>query len=28
MGTPDEIKSSHAVIDAYLGQGIKTKESA
>ncbi|MGE4569902.1 MAG: ABC transporter ATP-binding protein [Gammaproteobacteria bacterium] len=27
-GTPDEIKSSHAVIDAYLGQGIKTKESA
>ena len=27
QGTPDEIKNSNAVIDAYLGQGIKTKES-
>jgi len=24
-GTPDEIKSSDAVIEAYLGKGIKTE---
>jgi branched-chain amino acid transport system ATP-binding protein len=24
-GTPEEIKSSEAVIEAYLGKGIKTE---
>ena len=28
IGTPDEIKSSDAVIDAYLGKGLRTEVSA
>ena len=28
IGTPDEIKSSDAVIDAYLGKGLRTEASA